>query len=311
MLSLNDKWIWDFWFAQIRNEYHIFYLQAPKNLINEQKRHHNATIGHAVSENLVDWKILPDALTPGTKGSWDDLATWTGSIIRHNNLWYMFYTGVNHAEKGLIQRVGFATSNDLISWEKYNHNPVIEADEKYYEILDLYAWHDQAWRDPFVFRYNNSFHAFITARVNCGPVNGRGVIAHAESDDLINWNVLPPVTEPGEFGQLEVPQLVEINKKFILIFSTAAEHHSRQRLMRTNIIPVTGTHYLCANNPLGPFKYSTDQFLVGDKVGSLYSGKMIQTPDEEWRMISFRNYQKDGQFIGTITDPFGVDLEII
>ncbi len=54
MLSLPDKWIWDFWFAQDGDKYHIFYLQAPKSLKLEQRRHHNATIGHAVSNNLID-----------------------------------------------------------------------------------------------------------------------------------------------------------------------------------------------------------------------------------------------------------------
>jgi beta-fructofuranosidase len=309
MLSLPDKWIWDFWFAQDGDEYHIFYLQAPKSLKLEHRRHHNATIGHAVSTNLIDWNILPDALIPGKDGMWDDLATWTGSIIKHNNLWYLFYTGVNEEERGLIQRIGVATSKDLMNWEKHSRNPIIEADEKYYELLDLKTWHDQAWRDPWVFSYQGTFHAFITARVNYGSPDGRGVIACAKSEDLLNWSVMPPVTEPGEFGQLEVPQLIKLNSKYFLLFSTGSEYHSAQRLKRTKIEAVTGTHYLVADEPLGPYNYIADRFLQGDQFGSLYSGKIIQNKNGEWKMMACNNRSKDDSFIGAITNPFSVQLE--
>ncbi|MCJ7553698.1 MAG: hypothetical protein MUO34_07415 [Ignavibacteriaceae bacterium] len=309
MLSITDKWIWDFWFARDGDEYHIFYLQAPSSLKLEQRRHHKATIGHAVSKNYVDWNILPDALTPGMIGMWDDLATWTGSIIRHNNLWYMFYTGANRAEKGLIQRIGVATSEDLIIWKKHERNPIIVADEKYYELLNLNSWHDQAWRDPWVYNYQETFYAFITARVNYGSPDARGVIACAKSEDLINWSVLPPVTEPGEFGQMEIPQLININNKYYLLFSTWAENHSAQRLKRTKIEAVTGTHYLVSDNPLGPYKFITDRFLQGDQFGSLYSGKIIQDKKGEWKMMACNNLSEEGRFIGSITNPFNIQLK--
>ena len=308
MLSLNDKWIWDFWFAENNGEHHIFYLQAPKSLVDERRRHHNATIGHAVSSDYKNWTVLPNALATGAKGEWDDLATWTGSVIKHEDLWYMLYTGVNHNEKGLIQRIGLATSTDLVRWDKYKNNPIISADEKYYEMLDLNSWHDHAWRDPCVFKYQNSFHAFITARVNYGPVDGRGVIAHAISPDLINWNIQAPVTEPGYYGQLEVPQLIYHNNKYILIFSTAAEHHSNKLLTESKVVPVTGTNFLIADNPLGPYKLNMDKFLIGDKAGSFYAGKIIENNTNNLALIAFQNYKEDGDFIGLIADPLEVQI---
>ena len=308
MLSLPDKWVWDFWFAQDEDDYHIFYLQAPKKLKIEQYRHHNASIGHAVSRNLIDWKILPDALTRSTNGSWDDLATWTGSTIKHESLWYMFYTGVNRAEDGLIQRIGLAISEDLINWKKHPKNPIIEADKKYYELFDSSSWKDQAWRDPWVFKFNGSFHAFITARVNYGPLDERGVVAHAESNDLINWNIKLPVTKPGEFGQLEIPQLIHAEDKYYLLFNTYSVNHSSQRLKRTNMEPVTGAHYLVSDEPFGNYKYVTDKFIFGDKMGTFYNGRMIQLKDGIWRMIACRNFSDDGEFVGIITDPFEVQF---
>ncbi len=308
MLKIKDKWIWDFWFAKENNIHHIFYLQAPKSLIDETKRHHNATIGHAVSSDLINWKILNDALQPGLPGSWDDLATWTGSIIQSNKVWYMFYTGVNHLEKGLIQRIGLATSNDLISWNKHAHNPIIKADKKWYELLDLISWHDHAWRDPYVFSYNNKFYSLITARVNYGPADARGVIACAESSNLIDWKVKAPITKPGEFGQLEVPQLIKKNNSYYIVFSTSVETTSLNRKQRSGIKIVTGSHSLVSDNPFGPYRLLKEEFLFGDVHGSLYSGKIVEHCGDKDLIMAFHNYTPEGNFLGYISDPFPIQL---
>jgi beta-fructofuranosidase len=71
-LRLPDKWVWDFWLAQDGPDYHIFYLQAPRLLGDPGLRHWNVSIGHAVSPDLRNWRVLPDALHPGSSGDWDD-----------------------------------------------------------------------------------------------------------------------------------------------------------------------------------------------------------------------------------------------
>ena len=82
MLKLADKWVWDFWFARDGQDYHVFYLQAPRELGDENLRHWHAVIGHAVSQDLINWQILPDAFFPSKVTAWDDYLTWTGSIIK-------------------------------------------------------------------------------------------------------------------------------------------------------------------------------------------------------------------------------------
>lgn len=309
VLKIADKWVWDFWFAQNGADYHIFYLQANKSLQDDELRHWNVSVGHAVSQDLRTWEILPDALRPSdNEDAWDNKTTWTGSIIQHEDVWYMFYTGSRHADEGLIQRVGLATSPDLITWTRYGQYPLIEANSQWYEKLSLDIWQDEAWRDPYVFKHPETehFHAFITGRNKDGEPDGRGVIAHATSPDLKNWSVQPPVTTPGEFGQMEVPQLVQIGDKYYLLFCTNGHHFSKQRQAR-GIPPETGTHYLIGDNPLGPFRYLEDKFLVGDEDGTLYSGKLIQGPDEQWYFMGFHNFV-DGNFIGEIADPMLVTI---
>lgn len=310
-LRLPDKWVWDFWLAQDGPDYHVFYLQAPRLLGDPGLRHWNVSIGHAVSPDLRNWRVLPDALHPGSSGDWDDYTTWTGSVIQHAETWYLFYTGGSRNEKGLVQRIGLATSDDLIHWKKHPANPLIVADPRWYELLDLNVWHDQAWRDPWVFRHpeTGDFHALITARVNHGPADGRGVIGHARSSDLIHWQVLPPLTEPGEFGHLEVPQLTYIRGRYYLLFCAIASVHSAARRQRTGLKPTSGTHYLVADAPLGPFRFSSDEFVVGDEVGSLYAGKLAQGPDGDWVFVASRMFTPDGTFVGELSDPFPVMVD--
>jgi len=310
-LSLPDKWIWDFWFAQDGLDCHVFYLQAPKSLGDEKLRHWNVSIGHAVSKDLTNWSVLPDALSSSQdEEAFDNYTTWTGSIIRHADTWYMFYTGTRKQEKGLVQRIGFATSQDLISWTKNPANPVIEADPTWYELQNQTGWHDRAWRDPWIFRHPDTgrFHALITARVNYGPSDERGVIGHAVSEDLHRWEVLPPITPPGKFGHMEVPQIVEIRNRYYLIFSVSSEMYAQKHLLELNSDPLHGSHYLIGDHPLGPYEYLSDRFFVGDRSGSLYSSKVIQSISGDWVLFAFRNYAVDGSFIGKLSDPIPLEV---
>jgi beta-fructofuranosidase len=311
MLKLPDKWLWDFWLAQDGLEYHLFFLQSPSALPDPELRHTHVSIGHAVSRDLCGWEVLPDALGPGETGAWDDYTTWTGSVIRHEGLWFMFYTGGRRAERGLVQRIGLATSADLVHWQKHAGNPLLLADPRWYEQLDTDLWHDQAWRDPFVFRHpeTGAFQALITARANHGPADGRGVIAHATSPDLLHWQVGPPLTEPGEFGHMEVPQWVAIDGRYYLLFCAQAGVQSASRRQRPGVGALTGTYYLRAEVPLGPFRAVSDDPLAGDEAGSTYAGKLVQGPAGRWLFLTSQQYDARGTFHGTLADPVPVDID--
>jgi beta-fructofuranosidase len=309
-LHLPDKWVWDFWLAQDGPDYHIFYLQAPRSLPDPDLRHWHVSVGHAVSHDLRQWRVLPDALGPSadSKDAFDNYTTWTGSVIEAEGIWYLFYTGGRRSEEGLVQRIGLATSTDLVRWEKCSGNPLIVADPRWYELLDRELWHDQAWRDPWVFRHpeRGDFHVLITARANHGPPDGRGVIGHARSNDLIHWEVLPSVVEPGDFGHMEVPQLVSIQGCYYLLFSVQASIHASRPRHGSRRKPFTGIYYLTADDPLGPFRPVGGELLIGDVVGSLYAGKLVEGPDGAWVMLSTHMHAPDGDFVGVLNDPVPV-----
>lgn len=311
-LQLEDQWLWDFWLAKDGPDYHIFFLQAPRALGHETYRHWHATIGQAVSQDLSTWQILPMDLRPSADSldAWDSYTTWTGSVIQHAGLWFLFYTGGSQKEKGLVQRIGLATSLDLFHWEKHPDNPLITATSTWYELLDLDIWHDQAWRDPWVFQdpLDGCFRAFITARVNYGPADGRGVIAQARSEDLIHWEVLPPITQPGEYGQMEVPQLAELKDHYYLLFSTSRQMYSRTQLKALQTPPLTGTFYRISDGPGRPFEFSKEKILLADRYGSSYSGKLVRAPDGEWCYLCVHHFAPNGEFIGEISDPMKVNI---
>jgi beta-fructofuranosidase len=307
-LRLPDKWIWDFWLVRDGANHHIFYLQAPRALGRPSLRHHHASVGHAVSTDLRSWEVLPDALRPGSPGSWDDLAIWTGSTIAHDGRWYMLYTGISRAEEGLIQRIGLAISDDLLHWEKHPANPVLEADPRWYELLDLTRWRDQSWRDPWLFRHPDDafFHVLLTARSATATSDGAGVVGHGRSRDLINWEVLPPLTAAGEFAQIEVPQLVRVDGRYEMLFSCLAEDHSLERRARPGVTGQTGTYVLTSVDPLGPYSYSGGPVAAPDgPLGPLYAGKLVELDPGAWAFMAFRG-GGDRSFLGELTDPLAV-----
>lgn len=307
-LHLDDRWLWDFWTVRDGPDFHIFYLQAPRSLGDPELRHTHATIGHAVSADLRTWEVLPDALSPGPPGRWDDCTTWTGSVQRHGGRWWMFYTGTSHAESGKVQRVGSVVSDDLVHWERQSDKPAFEADPTWYELLDLDVWYEQAWRDPWVFAdpATGLFHAFVTARTKDGDPATRGVVGHATSPDLTAWEVRPPVTEPGVFGHLEIPQLVHGEGWAHLLFASPPGPRSVHTAHPGAALH--GTHVLSAPGPLGPYHWDTHHVLDGDLTGSRYGGKLVEGPDG-LVLLTWRQYDDAGRFVGTIDDPVPVSVE--
>ena len=172
-LRLDDTWIWDSWVVRDGATYHLFFLQAPSALGDPSLRHARATIGHATSTDLLSWDHHGLAFAPSDHG-WDDLATWTGSVVRGDDgTWRMFYTALSTAGHGLRdQRIGLAESDDLYTWRRVGDRPILEADAQWYKTLGIKGNPArETWRDPFVFRDpdGDGWHLLVTARLQGAP----------------------------------------------------------------------------------------------------------------------------------------------
>jgi beta-fructofuranosidase len=301
VLRLPDAWIWDFWLADDGDAYHLFFLRASRALGDPDRRHFRASVGHAVSTDLRAWEQVADALVPADRPAFDDLAIWTGSVLRApDGTWHMFYTAAGSAERGLVQRIGLATSTDLMTWHRHPASPVVQADPRWYEQLGESSWPDQAWRDPWVFADpdGDGWHMLITARANRGPVDDRGVVGHARSHDLVHWTVHPPLTAPGAgFGHLEVPQVELVDGRPVLLFSCLRAELAGHR--RTDGV-TGGTWAAPGESLLGPFDVAAAQPLTDD---GRYSARLIRDRAGQWQLLAFRNRGEDGRFVGELTDP--------
>lgn len=307
MFSLPDSWVWDFWFADDGEQHHLFFLYASRALQDPEARHYRASIGHAVSTDLTDWRRVEDALVRSDAPAFDDLATWTGSVVRGDDgLWRMFYTGSTLAPDGVknIQSIGVATSTDLYVWTKSTSNPLLTADPRWYETLSP-EWHDEAFRDPWVIKdpAGDGWHMLITARAKIGDPFSRGVVGHATSADLDRWVLQPPLTSPvvDGFGQLEVMQTESVDGRPVMVFSCLAEHASASRRTSSG-----GVWAAPASGLVGPFDIEAAYTLTD---ASFYSGRLVQRRDGRWVMLAFRLVGDATPFVGAITDPLPVSWE--
>ncbi len=301
-----DSWVWDLWIADTGTEYHLFYLTAPRGLVPND-RHRMARVAHAVSTDLRSWTDLGDALTPSEGPAFDDLATWTGSTVRDDDgLWHTFYTGLSRRDDGMVQRIGAATSKDLVTWTKRGPEPLVVADARWYHQWSP-GQEPEAWRDPWVVRDpdGDGWHMLITATARHGHPSDRGVLGHAWSPDLAEWQVRPPLTEPDSgFGQLEVPQVCDVEGQQVLLFNCLGRHLSDWR--RAEATP-GGVWALPVEHLLGPHPVSRATRLTDE---SLYVAKLLQQRDGQWVILAFVNEDEDGNFIGTVTDPLRVPLPL-
>ena len=297
MLQLRDSWVWDSWFAFDGERHHAFYLRASRALGDPNRRHRHPFIGHAVSTDLKNWEVVSDAIAIGDAPAWDSWTTWTGSVTRDDDgLWWMFFTGTSREDGGDVQRVGAATSKDLMVWTKIEANPLTEADPEFYEKLDYDLWHDEAWRDPWVFRHEGTWHMIVTARGLEGSRHGRGVAGHAVSEDLKTWKVLPPLTEcESGFGQMEVIQISEIEGIPTMLWCCGPNELSpemREKYTSGGMFSTTGP------SMLGPFNPNEAVWFPHE---TLYAARAVKH-EGSWYMIGFIA-GPDKDFGGYLCDP--------
>lgn len=307
--SLPDAWVWDPWFYWDQGALHMFFLKALRNF-TPIERHHHASVGHNL---LTDdgWEQLPDALAAGTLGAWDDLCIWTGSAFRGlDDKHYLFYTGRSHSE-GWTQRIGIAMSTDLVKFERYCENPVLEASGDYYATdanpdgLGI----PPACRDPFVIRdpKGKGYRMLFVAQDATQTARLRGCVGQAYSEDMIHWEMLPPLLSPGLYGEMEVPEIYHYHDHYYLLFSCKPQY------CHESLVDKHGAHYgmhcFYSSSFEGPYKPAGPSGYVKSPDPRLYNVKAVSNTEKGILGIGWLGgdeYSPD--FIGTTSDPFLMSL---
>jgi beta-fructofuranosidase len=292
---------------------------APRALKDPGKRHLAARVGHAVSRDLVEWDFRGECFGPSEAG-FDDLAIWTGSVVREHDRWRMFYTALSKAGHHIYdQRVGSAVSDDLHHWHRVSPEPAVRVDGRWYKTLantpmpttgpDLEG-SSETWRDRAVIRDpdGDGWHLFVTARSVAAGRNDDGVIAHATSPDLFTWTLGPPLCDPGAgFGQLEVLQNVVVSGRPVLAFTCHPQEQTAERIAEwgeycTWSVPSPGA--------LGPWDMNRARPFLPEP--DLFAAPIVRLRDGGSAIIGFRNLEprRDPENLGfEIIDPIPVTLD--
>jgi beta-fructofuranosidase len=299
--------LWDPWFLAYRGEYHAFYLQVPV-LEDPEQRHHDAVeIGHAVSEDLHRWRERPVALRPGPAGAWDSLALWTGCAVHDGTRFHLFYTGRCSSEFWL-QRIGVAVSQDLDRWEK---EPAFRLDPEPGHYSATASLNElgvpPAWRDPWVFRDPQTGLWYMTLSARTASERPHNAcVALARSDDLRQWEVLPPLLTPGVYDEMELPQPIHHDGRWYLFFSTRGIHYRADWAGRHG--RCSGLHCYVADDLLGEYRPVNGNGVVLDDADRRYGVRLVKRDGDDYIAVGWLDYDS-GRFVGAIGEPLRLRLE--
>ncbi|MHC4362106.1 MAG: glycoside hydrolase family protein [Planctomycetota bacterium] len=295
--------VWDTWFLQDGDTTHVFHLQVKRpdknideNFMQQKERIANyvdatdratfeGTIGHATSKNLLAWVERPTALfrtdpakVGGVKNAYDDGTLFTGCAIKHEGVYYLFYTSntrrqVEGQRRG-VQSICLATSTDGIRFKKHPKNPLFSPDpNRFYtypdppapfkhharrgtdcrDILVVKDPSGRGWLGYVVMRRKGFSDAFHSA-----------CIVLCRSDNLVDWDIADPVCTPNRFNCFEVPDVFKIGPKWYMIALTGDFYGQSDRWVDKDI--TCGTIVFQADSAEGPFLEVRDNLLLSSSV---------------------------------------------
>ncbi len=120
-------------------------------------------IGLCFSNDLRSWDIGPPVLEPGAPGEWDAGGLYKSWLMKADGTFYLYYNAKDRDRQPWIEQTGFATSSDLVTWEKHPLNPVLPIGSPG-DFDDLFAsdpcvlYQDGRWV-MFYYGYSSDTHA--------------------------------------------------------------------------------------------------------------------------------------------------------
>ena len=258
----------------------------------------------------MNWIYHGTCFVPAAAPAWDDYTTWTGSVLKGpNGDWHYFYTGTQRSEQGLKQRIGHAIGTDLYNWQRVGSGLALDLDTERYEEYRPGFWHDRALRDPWVMPHpcgTGWLMAYTARMAGADEPNDAGAIGLAVSGDLNEWTSIDPLFSGG-FGQLEVPQIFRIGRRWYCLFCVGPEHWSKSMREGFGHPAVRGTHYLVADSFDGPWQLAPGPFLTSASETELYACRVVFLSGRPV-VLGFLHDEPDGSFVGAISDPISMEV---
>ena len=206
-----DAWAADFIPLYDNGVFQLFYLLDWR----DKEKHGEGTPWYRVTtKDFVNFTEHGEMLPRGTVDE-QDLYVFTGSAIKANGQYHIFYTGHNPhlREQGKPeQAIMHAVSNDLMQWKKI-------PEHTFFAPADKYEKDD--WRDAFVFWNDETkeYNMLLAARFKKGIPRRRGLTALCSSKDLVSWQVREPFYAPDLYFTHECPDFFKMGDWWYLLFS--------------------------------------------------------------------------------------------
>ena len=102
------------------DKYRMWFDAMNKNLYWDK-------IGYATSKDLTEWHNEGSVLERGKEGEWDSKSVHHPCVIKHEGLYYMYYSGCGKNDDNVVKHIGVAVSEDGLNWLKEESNPVIRS----------------------------------------------------------------------------------------------------------------------------------------------------------------------------------------
>lgn len=171
---------------------------ACKQKQNRSLKSDNKAVFAREMVEFVPYKQNP-VFTPTNDETWDKHIRERGFILKEDGIYKMWYTGYSGGDND-PKSLGYATSQDGISWTRYPKNPIFS----------------QKWtEDMFVMKYSGTYYMYA---------EGKNDVAHTlTSADGINWQEQGDLiiltskgdTIPGPYG---TPSVLIENGKWYLFY---------------------------------------------------------------------------------------------
>ena len=175
-LRLPDKWVWDFWLVAMAASTTSSTCRRPVRSRRAERAITTPRSGTRSRATSSRGACCPTRSTPGQRAAGTTSRPGRGARSSTTAAGTCSTPGSAASERGLVQRIGLAVSDDLVHWEKHPANPVLEADARWYDLLDEARWRDQSWRDPWLFvdPDDGAFHVPDHRQVSARRARRRG-----------------------------------------------------------------------------------------------------------------------------------------
>ena len=305
-----EFYLWDAWSYESNNVFHLFCLAIPRRdfwdapIDPSDRNNHAFHIHHFEStDSGATWRDVGVHRRPGMTKPYDEANVWSGSVTPLPDGIVEAYTGVRSAssEQPFIQNLvlsllnadGSGASGHCVLCPERDHDYIVSSGYFIDDKENLGSNKGEcggpilAWRDPFVFAYDQkTYVAFAAKSSEREPALGIAQLVNGLQEAVL----LPPISLPDsdEFTQFEIPKLFYLQKlkQFILVAATT----DRQSEMQDDCEISNCIRLYIGESPFGPWIRAGKQSSILCGVDHLFGATILGLDERNNRLIFMAPY---------------------